>query len=218
MDTIGFDHIHAYLQQNPDRIRRHLSTYFGPYVAPTARGQNDQGYTGRYFEYYAARSDPWRISGDDIAAATTLSVTFDRHLVASLAQAAGELEGLLALAPHPTVPIWEVPRSTFDDDSPLSRLYSRLRGIFQIGPAFASKLLAAKRPDLIPIRDDLVWRIMGEPERWWCLWHDLLYGSAGAGLRGLTVELSKDLVPEPVSLLRRLDVVLWMEANDPSDP
>ena len=74
-----------------------------------------------------------------------------------------------------------------------------------------SKLMATKFPELIPIRDSRVEALLectGHHE-WWKPMHRLLSETRKA-LSSLEIFNASI----EVSLLRKLDVVLWMEASD----
>jgi hypothetical protein len=73
----------------------------------------------------------------------------------------------------------------------------------------ASKLLAAKRPHLIPIRDSAVSELLRAGKKWWL---PMLEVVSDEQIRTNIAELSKT-VPADVSVLRRLDVILWMEGT-----
>jgi hypothetical protein len=53
------------------------------------------------------------------------------------------------------------------DDGPLANLYAGLSDVRKISYVSVSKLLAAKRPALVPIRDRVIETLLGAGERWW---------------------------------------------------
>jgi len=73
----------------------------------------------------------------------------------------------------------------------------------------AGKLLARKRPRLIPIYDSVVKQAMGEPESWWRPLRAVLRDAPDV------VDRVEDLRPEAVdvSTLRLLDVAIWMACS-----
>lgn len=89
-------------------------------------------------------------------------------------------------------------------------LYSEIEKLPDVGRTTASKLLARKRPRLVPIRDGVVerqLRIAGD-EFWSPLAAALSDDSAVSARRRIRVE---GLAPSvDVSTLRRLDVAVWM--------
>jgi Family of unknown function (DUF6308) len=99
-----------------------------------------------------------------------LGIVFDAEAaVAILDDRAKELNGLLAKVPN-RVSLWEVDRAVVDDGSDADQLWHRLITIGKVGPVAAGKLLARKRPHLIPIYDDFVAKAMAAGEQrcgWW---------------------------------------------------
>lgn len=88
-----------------------------------------------------------------------------------------------------------------------------------IGATITSKLMAAKRPHLVPIYDSVVSAALFQGKRivteYWQLWRDELSGTDGEALRS-TVEQVRDEVgydPELFSILRVIDIVVWMQGN-----
>ncbi|HEY9475898.1 MAG TPA: DUF6308 family protein [Mycobacteriales bacterium] len=79
-----------------------------------------------------------------------------------------------------------------------------------VGWVIASKLLARKRPRLVPVYDGVVRCVLGSPESFWEYLHNALRADRGR-LRTHLEELRDQAgVPEGTSPLRVLDVVLWM--------
>ena len=74
----------------------------------------------------------------------------------------------------------------------------------------AGKLLAAKRPRLIPILDNKVRGLIQPPtsQFWISIWDEL----SDESRRTAIAEVCAD-APAHVSLLRRIDVALWMAAT-----
>jgi hypothetical protein len=96
--------------------------------------------------------------------------------------------------------VWE---SAADD------LHARLKQLPKVGGVTAGKLMAAKRPRMIPIFDDRVDRMLApKDELFWVSMHDELKDEQ----RRITIERVCAGAPAHVSLLRRIDVALWMAA------
>lgn len=82
----------------------------------------------------------------------------------------------------------------------------------------ASKLTARKRPDLIPVRDNVVGKALGARARrsasvYWCLFHALLNDGAVVQATLNARDALSDVKPEVVvdaSDVRLLDAALWM--------
>jgi len=127
--------------------------------------------------------------------------------VASLFTKADEFDALLARAPKRAVPLWEVDDADLAEDAPLAEAYRLLRSIPNAGKVTASKLLACKRPNLVPIRDSVVEQLLGAGELWWRPWRDVV---ANETIRTTIEAITPPAVPAGTSVLRRLDVILWM--------
>ena len=93
--------------------------------------------------------------------------------------------------------------------NPLESLYSDLRSVRGIGPVVCSKLMSAKFPSIIPIRDSKVEALLGceESVTWWKPILEL-FASAEAVLDTLSTGQIN------ATNLRKLDVILWMEARE----
>lgn len=172
-------------------------------------GQYFSRYTGRHFESFIARSTPDRFTAGDICAAATLSVPFTGSAVADLLVERAEYFNTLLNAdgvpPH-DADLRTVSEEMIADDSPLATLYTQLKSLDQVHYVRASKLLAAKRPGLVPIRDSVVEEFLGAGERWWRPYRELVTLD---GLADRIVELSSTASAK-ATLLRRIDVALWM--------
>ncbi|MEV6369769.1 DUF6308 family protein [Micromonospora musae] len=78
-----------------------------------------------------------------------------------------------------------------------------------VGWVIAGKLLARKRPKLIPVYDSIVSCQFGAPKHVWLKLHDQLARNDGE-LRAALAEVRATVgVDDKVSILRVLDIVLW---------
>jgi hypothetical protein len=110
--------------------------------------------------------------------------------------------------------LWDVPGDLVEPivgtGGPAEELWKLLEGQVGIGWVTAGKLLARKRPSLIPVYDEIVRCALGRPEKFWLalrkalLWEDAKLAGELADLR------SRAEIPQEVALLRVLDVVVWM--------
>ena len=73
-------------------------------------------------------------------------------------------------------PLWEADEAELAAGSPADELWQRLTGLHDVGPVIAGKLMASKRPNLIPVYDQDVYAALGWPRgqfgrrcgrRWW---------------------------------------------------
>lgn len=187
-----------------------------PKSATTARDSIKRYFsqnTGRHFERFAGRADARRFTSDDVAAVATLSVPLDGESVVGLLLT--HADRLTELLNSPALPsreatIWEVEPTTLAADQPLSMIYDELKRIPGINYVRASKLLAGKRPHLVPIRDTVVEQLLGAGSDYWAPMREVF---SDPEIRRSLEFVSDGVVPSDVSLLRRLDVILWMEGK-----
>ena len=190
---------------NRSAISANLDRYF--------RGTGRAAFSGRRFDDLAAESDPYCFTATDIAAVCTLSVPLTGQAVAQLLFDRAEvLSELLAACPNPELELWALDPTALDKDGPLAACYAAVRSLHKVGPVRASKLMAAKRPRLVPVRDSVVEAFIGaSPRSYW--WRPMQQIVSNEAVRRRLEELSPDDLSDHVSILRRLDVVLWMEGN-----
>jgi hypothetical protein len=91
--------------------------------------------------------------------------------------------------------------------SPADDLHAALKKLPYVGGVTAGKLMAAKRPRLIPILDERVEEVLKpQGDLFWMSMYDEL---SNEGERASIAEVCKSAPPH-VGLLRRIDVALWM--------
>lgn len=177
------------------RSKALVAAYFDP----------EAGFAGGLFDTLGA-PDPFRVTVDDLLAASLLDVRFGPAAVrAILGPEADAISGFLReVDPH--VPIWADGELL---DGPVTGLWTLLRGLHGVGPVTASKLLARKRPHLVPIVDRVVLRTLGLSRlgSWQAIRGVLLDDERRARLAGLAPG-------DEVSVLRLLDVLLWMRGSE----
>lgn len=106
--------------------------------------------------------------------------------------------------------LWEVSRLDVSVGAAADRLHAELRSLPGIEWVVAGKLMAAKRPKLIPILDSEVRNYLQPPKNlFWVTMHDELSDPAR---RQVIAEVCQ-AAPAHVSLLRRMDVALWRAAK-----
>ena len=190
---------------------RLLTRYFGPVVGDAL------GYTG-------AAWDEWDPSGrraqevdeftaDDCMALTLLSVNLSGSAAHRLlVRDAANFDALLADV-GPDRDLVEV-GERITEAWPASQLYRALDQLPGVGRTKASKLLARKRPALIPIWDSV---IGGVTQSWDELWEPLRQAlqanDHALHHRLLGLREQAGLSPS-VTALRVFDVVCWMEGKD----
>lgn len=195
-----------WFSDNRKKVRQYLQRYFDG-------GPRDQ-FTGRWFESFAEMGDPNRFGPSDVVAVEALSVEVRSESAAKLIiTEADHFNGLLAQLDH-NHDLWELPRKVVEPGSAAHELHAALSGklLKKVGPVTAGKLMAAKRPRLIPILDKEVARLLKPPKRrFWVTMYDQL---ADPARRQIIAEVTAT-APAHVSLLRRIDVSLWMAATHP---
>lgn len=201
MTGFAFD-LAEWFSANKSQIRHNLIRYF--------KGDPHDRFTGRWFERFAAMGDPDQFEPSDVLAVGALSVKVPPESAARLVIAeADRFNSLLRLLPN-DLDLWEVDRVLIDGGSAAAELHAALDGLYGIGSVTAGKLLAAKRPRLIPILDKEVKGLLKPPKSgFWVAMYDQLVDSER---RRIITEVC-EAAPEGVSLLRRIDVALWMHAT-----
>lgn len=132
----------------------HLKRYFG--------GE----YSGSRFEAFAGGGDrpdvTNRFTSDDLVAVTMLGVRVKGWgAIELLEPRAVEFAELLAELPDPGL---DLHTTDVDDLEPLRKLHDALDSITSVQHVVRSKLLARKRPKLVPVRDQHVLReLTGSP-------------------------------------------------------
>lgn len=102
--------------------------------------------------------------------------------------------------------------------SPAQELWDLLRGKesgkWGIGPTTASKIMARKRPRLIPIYDSVVDRVLklNGPLEQWNIWYAALSGDSELPDHLERIRNAANM-PKNISQLRIMDVVLWMHGQ-----
>ncbi|WP_219822985.1 DUF6308 family protein [Nocardia nova] len=185
-----------------------LHRYFGdPYL--------QRCYTGAYFDSWppgCGGDDADRFTAEDLVAVTFLSVTVPplaarALLVTEADRYSRMLEEVgpdrdLADEAEPPTPSW-----------PAWQLEYAVRALPGLGRTTASKLLARKRPRLLPIWDTVVAAVFGTQDRHLGpVWEALRHNDNQLHHR-LTAIRELAGLPQDISVLRVLDVVAWMHGK-----
>jgi len=154
-------------------------------------------------------NDPLVIGADDILATTLLDIRFSPAAVrAILGPDRGDLMDLLRDVPS-GADIWQATDREF---AHARVLWNRLRTYHGIESVVAGKLMARKRPRLIPIIDSVVTRTLRFPSGTYWL---TLRQALGDAKRRTRIEALRPLGLSPaVSTLRLLDVAVWMRGSE----
>lgn len=162
------------------------------------------------------------ITADDVLAVSFLSVQVPAPAAIGLIESkAYDVSELLGQIPT-NLDLGSVSSDEYDQylgpRSPANALWRLLRGSetyrWGIGPTTASKIMARKRPRLIPIFDSVVGPLMGlkNSDNQWRTWHSALKDGTGLS-KQLDAIRDKAAIAQDVSELRIMDVVLWMHGK-----
>ena len=199
------------LQTNDERALRLLTRYFGPAVGDpgsyTGAAWDDWDPSGRRLQ------DIDEFTADDCMAVTLLSVNIPGAAAHSLlVQDRARYTALLADV-GPDRDLVEVDQP-ITEDWPAAVLYRAVRELPGIGGTKTSKLLARKRPALIPIWDSVIGGVTQAGDYFWePLRQELRADDAALHRRLLRLRDQAGLSPS-VTALRVFDVVCWMEGKD----
>ncbi|MEE1810063.1 DUF6308 family protein [Streptomyces sp. BE133] len=193
-----------------ERAMGDLRCYFGIALLPGA-----VAFTGSRFEHLAGGGDrpgiADRITAEDLVAVQTLSVAVPASVALDILEGrlGAQLSGLLQAIP------WDIDMVDADADvvaegSPADQVWHLLCDQYGVDWVIAGKLLARKRPRLLPVYDRVVRCAVGRPPSFWLALHAALRED-GAALHRQLLELRQAAgVPETVSALRVCDVAVWM--------
>jgi hypothetical protein len=206
----------------PDRLREEdfavglVQRYLAADTAGRAR------YSGAYFERIGGGGDRPETScmftAEDLLAVTMLSVRIEKyHALEILHYRSGELNDLLRKIPTDLALQDAEAAVHIAKGGPAWRLWDAICDIEprpednRIGPVAAGKLLARKRPHLLPVYDSRIKKVLRRPRvdnQWWQDLNDLLVNDLS-----LVQELEsvRDRAgASHMSLIRVFDVMCWM--------
>lgn len=194
-----------------DIARREGVGHLGAYFMPGA-------YTGQWFETFTGGGDRVetrdRIAVDDLYAVEALNVQIPFAVGKELldGQLGRDISARLREIPTDAELGTGSARELIVDGGHADQAWQLLNNWNEktgIGWVIAGKLLARKRPKLIPVYDSIVSCQFGAPKHVWLKLHDQLAKNDGE-LRAALAEVRATLgVDDKVSILRVLDIVLW---------
>lgn len=183
------------------------------------------GYTGARFDSFdpfGTRSDSTNVfTAEDLVAVTFLSVEVPpRAAHQLLVEDRGRFSELLT-ALGPDRDFARVVDVSEDGFSEAWNLWRELNTVVGLGPTKVSKLMARKRPRLIPIIDSVVREhVYRGSDSYWVALHETLNANHADGLdlHDYLGQLRREagLGPE-VTALRVFDVLAWMDGNGDSE-
>lgn len=192
----------------------HLQDYF------REKSNGSPAFTGAVFQSIGGSGDapPYTniIRAEDALAVSALSVTVPPLAAARLLdpQVANSISDLLERVPADCDLVAD--GVDVGPQSPAAYLWKLLRTDVGLGVVTTSKLLARKRPRIMPIYDSVVaWVLCLKSSRGYWEGMQAALRTDGHRLHTLATELSRtDGVPAQTSALRVIDVVLWMHGQD----
>lgn len=177
-------------------------------------------FSGRRFESLGAgcpqEGDRNRFTPADLLAVQCLSVTVPIEVALNLLEGdlGQQVSCLLSRVPADVVLGTGAARSLVEGGSEADQAWHLLEAQDGVGWVTAGKLLARKRPRLIPVWDHVVRCALGHPTGAW-LWLDkLLRAEEAVVMRRLEALCRQAELPPGISLLRVFDVVIWMRHHD----
>ena len=188
-----------------------FATLIGKYFA--------EDYTGSHFEFFEPRGDNQktrnRFTYADVYAPSLLDVRVKGKLGYRL------VEGDLAEKAAVLLSKIPVNKELHEfETNPLAGFPADLYNLIDAGPANTSKLLARKRPHLLPILDSVLKKalVQGDKGRWnhyFQLFSDANLVKALEKIKKKAVSLQPNFPNiAQLSLLRVLDIALWMEHRE----
>lgn len=191
-----------------------LKDYFDPVT----------GATGAWFERLADREHPNEITAQDLVAVSSLAVEIPaRKSIWILGLGAAEVTALLEKFQPRDIALWS-DAADLSRESPAWELWKLIQekanacppGYSGMGVTKTSKLLAAKRPNLIPIQDSLVNSALFKRhiDNYWEPWQRLHQSNEGTQLRQAAESVRDEAgVGELLGPLRIIDIVIWSWAK-----
>jgi hypothetical protein len=179
-------------------------------------------YSGAYFERLGGGGDrpevANQVTADDLLAVSMLSVPVVRYYALHVLEyRSREISSLLARIPVDAKLTDDGAGDLIAKGNPAWELWNLLHGIkprlhrSRLGPVAAGKLLARKRPHLIPVYDSHVKKALGRPRNDQAWWSDLRCQLTrdAALVRELETVRARAGAGH-LSLLRTFDVMCWM--------
>lgn len=209
--------IHDALHQiDPEKGKQLAAQYFEESSSFPGTGT----FTGSHFESFAGAPNPVNeVTAADLLAVQTLAITVSSRAALGILETYAQRISELLSDIDPTLKLEEV-RDEGDFEAVLGKnssaqaLWDLLRRNnpeakrWNLGATTASKIMARKRPHLIPIDDSVVTRVIGRgTASSWRMWRDELL--ADNYLIERAEEIKEHVERTDLSTLRALDIVLW---------
>lgn len=186
----------------------------GDYFSVLQPERDGPEFTGAWFEHLYGGGDREavadRFTAADLVAVTMLSVQVPPRAAVELLRDPDRRFGdlLRSIPVEASVENEQGQKLLREGDSPSHRLWRSLDGLHGIGWVTAGKLMARKRPALIPVYDNVVKTYLQAPDGmgFWTVCADAFRDDE---IVNALTSFRSDLGLDRVSLLRILDVILW---------
>jgi hypothetical protein len=194
----------------PDAVEQRLDSVLRERTARalvTCFFEPAQPFAGHTFDGLGV-NDPFRVTGDDVAAVTLLDVRLHPLAVRALleAHAATVTEHLRGIPE--VLDLWE---ASDEDLHRVVRLYDFLDRLPGVGETKATKLLARKRPRLVPIVDSVVRRALPLSDQPLVLLQQLRAVMCDEERRQHVRELRPEREGPAITEMRLVDAAIWMQ-------
>ena len=150
------------------------------------------------------------IDVEDLYSPTLLSAPIRRSAGQTIIEHKEKFTGLLRSVDH-RVRLWSI------DDAEVAaaleavrRLVEELKRIPHVGPTRASKLIAAKRPRLVPIWDRQISQALGADRMPWLQYWTAWRRAITPAIDELS-SIASDVGHANLSPLRTIDIIIWMD-------
>lgn len=204
-------------------VRGHAVDLLHTYLARDANGFH---YSGAAFDTYPGAHAPDSITDSDLVALAMLGIEATGHEALTITQYhSGEIHRLLRSIPTHVAIQDDAAGALLDREGAAWELWTLLRHVKdrtkgeKFGPVAAGKLLARKRPDLIPIGDGHTKAVFKRKDpatdvSWWddirSAFRDPQPEAGGMTLRQYLTNLRSEPGARHLPVLRVLDILAWM--------
>jgi Family of unknown function (DUF6308) len=205
----------------PRSLTRHSDAHaiqqLRDYYAPAPEHRGGIVHTGSLFDTWAGGGDGAavadRFTADDLVAASLVGVTVPGRTAILLLDRQAEKYHKLLEAIGPDRDLVEVGDGEINPQWPAWRAHDRMRTLDGLDWVGAARLLARKRPRLLPAYDRVVRAVLGGEHYYWEPLRESLRADGGAlHSRLLRIRDQAD-VPALISAIRVFDIIAWMDAQ-----
>ena len=187
-----------------DKVQRLVSRFY----------DDEKAFAGTTF-LDLPEEDPNAIESSDLLAVTLMGETYPAAAVRTLLRMEpwrSAVTSLLVEIPK-NLEIWSISDSDLhDEDGAPVKLWRLLDQLYGVGPTKTSKLMARKRPGLIPIYDRWIGEKVASRDDYWHVFHRFLSDASNRD----AVNKVRPTAPGPRDLpgLRILDTAVWMRYSE----